>query len=107
MSAQQKQFAIAFAALLLHETKKEINVENLTAVLKVAGVQMDQWVAVMAKAFTPEKIQEFLDNFASSAPVAAAPVAAAETKKEETKEEQKEEKKDEPEEDFGGFGDLF
>jgi len=93
-----------YAALLLHDAKKEINEANVLAVIKAAGVEAD---AAKAKALVSSlqgvNIEEAVKK-AAVATVAAAPAAAphAEGKKEEKKEEKKSE-----EEAAAGLASLF
>ncbi|MDO8340089.1 MAG: 50S ribosomal protein P1 [Candidatus Burarchaeum sp.] len=93
-----------YAALLLHDAKKEISEANVLAVIKAAGAEAD---AAKAKALVSSlkgvDIEEAVKK-AAIAPVAAAPAAAphAEGKKEEKKEEKKSE-----EEAAAGLASLF
>ncbi len=97
-----------YAALLLHKAGKPINEENLTSVVKAAGVQPEQVrVKALASALSEVNIDEALKNAASMA-VAQAPAAApaqvgggakaAEKPKEEEKKE---------EEALAGLASLF
>lgn len=94
-----------YAALLLHDAKKEINESNVLAVIKAAGVEAD---AAKAKALVSSlhgvNIEEAVKK-AAVATVAAAPAAAAHAG-EHKKEEKKEEKKSE-EEAAAGLASLF
>ena len=97
-----------YAALLLHNAGKEINEENLTNVLKAAGIEVDAArVKTLVAALDGIDIEEAISKGAAvpvavtaapavapaAAPAAAeAPAAAAaETPKEEKKEEKEEE----------------
>ncbi|ELP89161.1 60S acidic ribosomal protein P1, putative [Entamoeba invadens IP1] len=110
ISEANQQLSVSLAALILHQIGKDITAETITTILHHSGIKVEGfWPVVMAKALSKANVEDLIMNTAA-APVAAAPAAAgaaAEEKKEENKEEKKEEKKDEPEEDFGGFGDLF
>ncbi len=97
-----------YAALLLHKAGKPINEENLTSVVKAAGVAPEQVrVKALASALSEVNIDEALKNAASMA-VAQAPAAApaqagggakaAEKPKEEEKKE---------EEALAGLASLF
>lgn len=92
-----------YAALLLHAAKKEINEENVLAVIGATGVQAD---AAKAKALVASlegvNIDEAIKSAALPAAPAAAQVAPAPAEK---KEEKKEEKK--PEEAAAGLASLF
>ncbi len=107
-----------YASLLLHTVGKEINEENLTSVLRAAGVEVDpvrvkSVVAALNKINIDEAIKSAAPVFAApaAAPVAAAPAEAAPAAAEEEKrEEEEEEKKEEEvsEEDIAaGLGALF
>ena len=105
-----------YASLLLHTIGKEINEENLTAILKAAGVDVDpvrvkSVVAALSKIDIDEAIKSAAPVFAApaAAPAAAAPAAApapAEEKEEKKEEEEKEEETTE-EEIAAGLGALF
>lgn len=95
------------AVLLLKGADKEINEENLTAVVKAAGIEPDTArVKVLVEAVKDVNWDEAL----KMPTVAAAPVAASaggqEAPKEEKKEEEKKEEKSE-EEAAAGLAGLF
>jgi len=94
-----------YAALLLHDAKKEINEANVLAVIKAAGIEAD---AAKAKALVSSlkgvNIDEAVKKAAVTA-VAAAPAAGGAAHGEK-KEEKKEEKKSE-EEAAAGLASLF
>jgi large subunit ribosomal protein L12 len=102
-----------YAALLLHNAGKEITEENVTAVLKSAGVEVqDARVKALVAALEDVNIEEAI-NRAALAPVAAAAAAAAAApagaaapaaKEEETEESKKEE---DEESGLAGLGALF
>jgi large subunit ribosomal protein L12 len=78
------------AALLLKGADKEISEQNLSAVIKAAGIEPDAArTKVLAEALKGVNFEEVLK--AAATPVAAAPAAAPTAQKEE---EKKEEKKD-------------
>jgi large subunit ribosomal protein L12 len=91
-----------YAALLLHDAKKEINEANVLAVVKAVGVEAD---AAKAKALVSALKGVNIDEAMKKAAVAAvaAPASAAHAEK---KEEKKEEKKSE-EEAAAGLASLF
>ncbi len=96
-----------YAALLLHKAGKEINEENLTAVLEAAGVSVDaNRVKSLVAALKGVDIEEALS---SAAMVAAAPAAGAAAGATEAAEEEKEEEEEEEEIDEAdlGLGSLF
>ncbi len=95
-----------YAALLLHKAGKPINEENLTNVVKAAGVQAEQVrVKALASALSEINIDDALKNAASmavaQAPAAAPAQAGGGAKVEEKKEEKKEE------EALAGLASLF
>ncbi len=96
-----------YAALLLHSAKKEINKENVSSVLKAAGVEVnDAKVEALVSALDGVNIEEALKN--AALPVAAAPAAqpaAGGEEKMEEKAEESEEKKEE--EAAAGLANLF
>lgn len=101
-----------YAALLLHNAGKPVNEENVTKLLKAAGVNTD---SVRVKALVASLEDVNIDEAIKTAPtvVAAAPAAAAPTteeKKPETEKEEKKTKKEEKEKEeaaLEGLGALF
>jgi large subunit ribosomal protein L12 len=96
-----------YAALLLHKAGKPVNEDNLTGVVKAAGVEVDQVkVKALASALSEINIDEALKNasaMAVAAPAAAAaPAAGAAKAEEKPKEEEKKE-----EEALAGLASLF
>ncbi|MBI2648358.1 MAG: 50S ribosomal protein P1 [Thaumarchaeota archaeon] len=95
-----------YAALLLHKAGKPINEENLTSVVKAAGVQPEQVrVKALASALSEVNIDEALKNAASMA-VAQAPAAPAQAGAAKAEEKPKQEEKKE-EEALAGLASLF
>src|SRR5438552_13067305 len=95
-----------YAALLLHRAGKPINEENLTNVVKAAGVEPEQVkVKALASALSEVNIDEALKSAASMA-VAQAPAAAAAAPAAKAEEKPKEEEKKE-EEALAGLASLF
>jgi large subunit ribosomal protein L12 len=95
-----------YAALLLHKAGKTINEENLTSVVKAAGVEPEQVkIKALASALNEINIDEALKS-ASTIAVAqtpAAPAGSAASAK--VEEKPKEEKKEE--EALAGLASLF
>jgi large subunit ribosomal protein L12 len=96
-----------YAALLLHKAGKPVNEDNLSSVVKAAGVDVDQVkVKALASALSEINIDEALKNasaVAVAAPAAAAaPAAGAAKAEEKPKEEEKKE-----EEALAGLASLF
>ncbi len=99
-----------YAALLLHSAGKEINEENIKAVLEAAGIEVDEArVKALVSALEGIDIEEAISK-AAFAPVATPqPVATAEATTEEKKEEEKKEEEEEEKEEeaLEGLGALF
>lgn len=98
-----------YAALLLHAAGKEINEENIKAVLEAAGIEVDEarvkaLVAALEGINIDEAISKaaFIPTAVAPQPVAAGAGGAVEEKKEEKKEEE-----EEKEEALEGLGALF
>jgi large subunit ribosomal protein L12 len=101
-----------YAAMLLHKAGKEINEENLTQVLKAAGINADAarvkaLVASLAEVNIEEAIKSAPTVMAApaAAPAAAAPAAEAKPKEEKKKKEEEEKAKEEAA--LEGLGALF
>jgi large subunit ribosomal protein L12 len=94
-----------YAALLLHDAKKEITEDALNSTVKAAGVQPDAAKAKMVvSALQGVNIEEVLKN--AAAPVMMAAPAGGAAHAEAKKEAPKEEKKSE-EEAAAGLSGLF
>jgi large subunit ribosomal protein L12 len=94
-----------YAALLLHKAGKPVNEENLSGVVKAAGVDVDQVkVKALASALSEINIDEALKN--ASAMAVAAPAAAPAAGPAKAEEKPKEEEKKE-EEALAGLASLF
>ena len=98
-----------YAALLLNAAEKEINEENVAAILSAAGVDADDArIKALIASLEDVDIEEAIATAAVAAPAAgaAAPAAAAE---EEVVEEEEEEEEEEAEEEAAaaGLGALF
>jgi len=101
-----------YAAMLLHKAGKEINEENLTQVLKAAGINADTTrikalVASLAEVNIEEAIKSAPTMMAApaTAPATAAPAAEAKPKEEKKKKEEEEKAKEEAA--LEGLGALF
>ena len=97
-----------YAAMLLHKAGKEINENNVSEVLKAAGINAD---SVRVKALVASVAEVDIDEAIKSAPamMAAAPAPAAEApaKKEEKPAEEEEDESKKEEEAMEGLGALF
>lgn len=95
-----------YAAMLLNSAKKELNEENISNIIKAAGLKVDAAkVKSLVEALKDVNFEDVIKE-ASSVQVAAAPAAASAAPAEEKKEEPKEEGKSE-EEAAAGLGSLF
>lgn len=96
-----------YAALLLHRAGKPINEENMTQVLKAAGVNADP-VRVKALVASLEAVD--IDEAIKSPPAfmpAVAPTAPAPVAEEKPAEEKKKKEEEKEEEALEGLGALF
>jgi len=101
-----------YAAMLLHKAGKEINEENLTQVLKAAGINADTarvkaLVASLAEVNIEEAIKSAPTMMATPAAAPAAPAPASEAKPKEEKKKKEEEEKAKEEAALEGLGALF
>ncbi len=101
-----------YAAMLLHKAGKEINEENLTQVLKAAGINADAarvkaLVASLAEVNIEEAIKSAPTMMAAPAAAPVAPAPAAEAKPKEEKKKKEEEEKAKEEAALEGLGALF
>jgi len=101
-----------YAAMLLHKAGKEINEENLTQVLKAAGINADATrVKALMVSLTEVNIEEAIKSAPTmmaapaAAPAATAPAAEAKPKEEKKKKEEEEKAKEEAA--LEGLGALF
>ena len=92
-----------YAALILHEAKKEINEENIKKILEAAGAQVEETkIKALVAALQGINIDEALKQAVA---FQAQPAAATQEKKEEKKEEEEAKKK--AEEAVAGLSALF
>jgi large subunit ribosomal protein L12 len=92
-----------YAALILHEAKKEINEENIKKILEAAGAQVEEAkIKALVAALQGINIDEALKQAVA---FQAQPAAATQEKKEEKKEEEESKKK--AEEAVAGLSALF
>jgi len=101
-----------YAAMLLHKAGKEINEENLTQVLKAAGINADgarmkALVASLAEVNIEEAIKSAPTMMATPAAAPAPTAPAAEAKPKEEKKKKEEEEKAKEEAALEGLGALF
>ena len=95
-----------YAALLLNAAEKEINEENVAAILSAAGIDADD---ARVKALIASLEDVDIEEAIATAAVAAAPAAAAAAAEaaEEEAEEEEEEEEAEEEAAAAGLGALF
>ena len=99
-----------YAALLLHNAGKPVTEDGITAVLKAAGIAVNESrVKALVAALEGVNIEEAIEKAAFAAPAAAAPAAAAGPAAEAPAPvEEVEEEEDTSEEDgMAGLGALF
>lgn len=97
-----------YAALLLNSAEKDINEENVAAILSAAGVDADDArIKALIASLEDVDIEEAIATAAvSAAPAAGAAAPAAEEAEEEAEEEEEEEEAEE-EAAAAGLGALF
>jgi large subunit ribosomal protein L12 len=92
-----------YAALILHEAKKEINEENIKKILEAAGAQVEEAkIKALVAALQGINIDEALKQAVA---FQAQPAVSTQEKKEEKKEEEEAKKK--AEEAVAGLSALF
>lgn len=108
--------ACTYAALLLKDSQKDVTADNINALLKAAGVEVDaSYARAFAKVLTPSTLDSLVDKLSKvggAAPAAAtatsaAPAAATAAAAAGKKEPEKEKSESEEEEDEDAFGGLF
>ena len=99
-----------YAAMLLHKAGKKVNEKDMEAVLKAAGVKVDNArIKATVAALKDVNIEDVIKNAAIASPAASAP-AEVKSAGEDVKAEKKEKKEDEgksEEEAAEGLGALF
>jgi len=97
-----------YAALLLHDAKKEVNEQNVASVVKAAGIEADPAKAkALVASLQGVNIEEAIKK-AAVAQVAAAPAAAGgDAKAAGKKKEEKKDEKKSTEEAAAGLASLF
>ncbi len=97
-----------YAALLLNAAEKEINEENVSAILTAAGIDADDArVKALIASLEDVDIEEAIATAAVSAAPAAAAAPSAAAAEEEVEEEEEEEEEAEEEAAAAGLGALF
>lgn len=97
-----------YAALLLNAAEKDINEENVAAILTAAGIDADDArVKALIASLEDVDIEEAIATAAVAAPAAGAAAAPAAAEEEEVEEEEEEEEEAEEEAAAAGLGALF
>ena len=97
-----------YAALLLNAAEKEINEENVAAILSAAGIDADDArVKALIASLEDVDIEEAIATAAVAAPAAGAAAPAASEAAEEEPEEEEQEEEAEEEAAAAGLGALF
>eukprot|EP00887_Chlorella_sp_A99_P003285 scaffold9.g3285.t1 len=98
----KSELACVYAALILHDAEAELSADNINAVVKAAGIEVEPyWPGLFAKLLEKKGIEDFILNVGAGggAPAAAAggaaPAAGGATAAEEKKEEEEKEEEDE------------
>mmetsp|Transcript_1040 Transcript_1040/g.2220 ORF Transcript_1040/g.2220 Transcript_1040/m.2220 type:complete len:115 (-) Transcript_1040:1123-1467(-) len=108
--ASGKELACVYASLILHEESIDITAENISSLIKAAGVEIEgYWPGLFAKLLAKVPIENLISSVgAAPAPGSmaaggggASQAAAAGGPAEEEKEEKKEEPEEEEDEDMG------
>jgi len=100
---------LVYAALTLHEAGKEVNEDNLEAIVDAADLDVeDSEIAALVAALEDVDIEEAMET-AVAAGGAAAPSGGDDSADEEAEEEAEEEEEDEADEDEAaeGLGSMF
>jgi len=114
--AEHDELCCVYAALLLFDDKVDITADKLNKVIQASGNTVEGYYPeFFAKYLSSVDLNTLISSVgagpATAAPVQAATTAAADKKDDKKapakKEEKKKEPEPEPEEDAGGFGDLF
>ncbi|MGI6564353.1 50S ribosomal protein P1 [uncultured Methanosphaera sp.] len=97
-----------YAALLLNAAEKDINEENVTAVLSAAGVEVDDArVKALIASLEDVDIEEAIATAAVAAPAAAAAAPAEEEAEEEAPAEEEDDEEEAEAAAAAGLGALF
>ena len=97
-----------YAALLLNAAEKDINEENVAAILSAAGIDADDArIKALIASLEDVDIEEAIATAAVAAPAAGAAAPAADEAEEEVVEEEEEDEEDAEAEAAAGLGALF
>lgn len=101
---------LVYAALTLHEAGKEVNEDNLEAIIDAADLDVeDSEIKALVAALEDVDIEEAMETAVAAGGAAAAPAAGSSEEAEEAEEEDEEDDEDDVDEDEAaeGLGDLF
>merc|ERR1711976_919149 len=99
------ELAVTYAALILQDEGMDITADNLSTLVKAAGVSVEPfWPGLFEKALSSVNVADLITNIGSG--VGAAPAAAGGATDEAPKEEAKKEESEEESDSDMGF-DLF
>ena len=100
---------LVYAALTLHEAGKEVNEDNLEAIVDAADLDVeDSEIAALVAALEDVDIEEAMETAVAAGGASAAP-ASEESSEDEAEEEEEEEEEEEADEDEAaeGLGSMF
>lgn len=102
---------LVYAALTLHEAGKEVNEDNLEAIIDAADLDVeDSEIKALVAALEDVDIEEAMETAVAAGGAAAAPAAgSSDEAEEEAEEDDEEDEEDDVDEDEAaeGLGDLF
>ena len=100
---------LVYAALTLHEAGKEVNEDNLEAIVDAADLDVeDSEIAALVAALEDVDIEEAMETAVASGGAAPAPAAEDSAEEEEEEAEEEEEEDDSSEEEAAeGLGSMF
>jgi large subunit ribosomal protein L12 len=99
---------LIYAALTLHEAGKEVNEDNLEAIVDAADLDVeDSEIKALVAALEDVDIEEAMETAVATRAAPAAPAEAEEEAEEEPEEEEEEDDEESEEEAAAGLGELF
>jgi large subunit ribosomal protein L12 len=105
----ESKMELIYAALTLHEAGKEVNEDNLEAIVDAAGLDVeDSEIAALVAALEDVDIEEAMETAVASGGAAPAPSGDSEAEEEEEEAEEEEEEDEGSEEEAAeGLGSMF
>jgi len=100
---------LVYAALTLHEAGKEVNEENLQALVDAADLEVeDSEITALVAALEDVDIEEAMETAVATGAAPAADAGAEDASEEEDEEDEEEDEDDSSEEEAAeGLGELF